>query len=81
MSDIATKVANCLREKIGTKHVQLFDCCALVNDRPFLIFDEDNVKIWYAVDYGYCDIIGLSDFQYKELAFILSNEKNFIVEW
>lgn len=78
---MATKVANRLREVVGETHCQLFNCPAIVNDPQICIFSEGNVCVMYAEGYEYCDVLGLSDFEYKELAFILSNEKNFIVEW
>ena len=81
MSELVIEIANKLREVIGTEHCQLFNCPALVNDPQSCIFNKDKACVMYCGDYGYCDVLGLSDFEYKELAFILSNEKNFIVEW
>jgi hypothetical protein len=55
----------------GYSGTQTFDCGNIVGDPMHVIYDEDEITVYYCYHYDYLEIFGLSDEEYASLGDIL----------
>jgi len=63
----AEKIIEFLKKKFPNK-VQMFDCIGWTPDSKKIIYNEDHVKILYAYEWGYIEVLGLSDEEYIKVS-------------
>lgn len=54
-------------KKVFKKRIQTFTAKNIVGDYMETIYNKDEIQVDYAPGYGYIEIFGLTDEEYKEL--------------
>ena len=54
-------------KKVFKKRIQTFTTKNIVGDYMETIYNKDEIQVDYAPEYGYIEIFGLTDEEYKEL--------------